>query len=399
MVSLALRQGGGRRMDNTIETGCFVIADISGYTQFLAGVALDHAHDIIADVMDLVVRKMRPAFRLAKFEGDAAFLYSVDGRAGARLDGVMVQDAVQAAYFAFRRRLRDIRLASACECDACRRMQDLDLKFVVHHGEFIRHRMMGREELAGRDVIVVHRLLKNSVNDRIGKRAYALYSDASVKALGIDTGAQGLAGHVEAIDIIGDVTVWICDLETAWAADGLRQTHVITTSAAGRVIKFDIPAPCQMVWDYFTAPGQRPKWRATSEVRETVAGGRRGAGTVNHCQHGRDVVIEEVLDWRPFESLTLTTLLPMPDAPKVRMSYVFAATDDGRSTHLEIRLARPKPNDLGFFEKVGGHFEHTITDEVASLMHILQAEMAAAPPHETPMLEQSQRFLTEPLRA
>ena len=36
-------------------------------------------------------------------------------------------------------------------------MQHLDLKFVSHHGEFIRHKMAGREELAGRDVILGQR--------------------------------------------------------------------------------------------------------------------------------------------------------------------------------------------------------------------------------------------------
>ena len=30
------------------ESACFVIADISGYTGFLAGVELDHAQEIIA---------------------------------------------------------------------------------------------------------------------------------------------------------------------------------------------------------------------------------------------------------------------------------------------------------------------------------------------------------------
>ena len=55
------------------ESACFVIAEYSGYTSFLAGVALDHAHDNIADVMHTVLRRLlRPPFRLAKFEGDAA---------------------------------------------------------------------------------------------------------------------------------------------------------------------------------------------------------------------------------------------------------------------------------------------------------------------------------------
>ncbi len=45
------------------------------------------------------------------------------------------------AYFAFRKRLRNIREANSCTCEACRGMQSLDVKFVVHHGEFIRQKM------------------------------------------------------------------------------------------------------------------------------------------------------------------------------------------------------------------------------------------------------------------
>ena len=119
-------------------------------------------------------------------------------------------------------------MASACECSACSKMQDLDLKFVSHHGEFIKHRMAGREELAGRDVIVIHRLLKNAVNERFGGHAYALYSDAAVQAMNIDPLAQGLAEHQESIDIIGEVKCWVRDLEEAWAQENDRQRNEVT---------------------------------------------------------------------------------------------------------------------------------------------------------------------------
>ena len=72
------------------ESAYFVIADISGYTSFLAGVELDHAQDIIADLMDTVVKGLRPPFRLAKFEGDAAFVYATT----AKVDGSMLQDTI-----------------------------------------------------------------------------------------------------------------------------------------------------------------------------------------------------------------------------------------------------------------------------------------------------------------
>src|SRR5260370_15045424 len=100
--------------------------------------------------MDTLVRALRPPFRLAKFEGDAAFVYVVADN----VDGSLLQDSIEQAYFAFRKRLRNIKQANSCECQACSRMQSLDVKFVVHQGEFIRQKMSGREELAGRDVIL-----------------------------------------------------------------------------------------------------------------------------------------------------------------------------------------------------------------------------------------------------
>src|ERR1700722_14670754 len=197
---LPLIEQEGLAMLPKAKAACFVIPHISPSPPFVSGVELDHAQDIIADIMDTLVRALRPPFRLAKFEGDAAFVYALADK----VDGSLMQDAIEQAYFAFRKRLRSIKQASSCECQACSRMQSLDVKFVVHHGEFIRQKMSGREELAGRDVILVHRLLKNEVGKTFGPHAYALYSDACVQAMRIDPAAQGLLEHAEAIEHIGE---------------------------------------------------------------------------------------------------------------------------------------------------------------------------------------------------
>jgi uncharacterized protein YndB with AHSA1/START domain len=375
------------------EPACFLIADISGYTSYLAGVELDHAQDIIADLMNTVVKCLRPPFRLAKFEGDAAFLYAV----GDKFDGSLIQDAIESAYFTFRKRLRNIEQATSCKCKACHGMQQLDLKFAAHHGDFIRQRMGGRDELAGRDVILVHRLLKNAVKDRLGERAYALFSQSCIQAMGIDPAAQQFIAHRETIDIIGEVNCWVRDLEGAWSDEKDRRRNLVTRSMSARVIEFDIAAPRPKVWEYFTQPGQRPKWRAADEVRETSAGGRRGVGTTNHCMHGPHAVIEEVLDWRPFDYLTLTTLLPMPDAPKVLMTYAFVENADG-GTHIEIRLAQPKPKDRTFLEHAGAEFEKAITGEIAALGRMLEQEEASGMVEEPLPPTPAERFLTQPVR-
>jgi uncharacterized protein YndB with AHSA1/START domain len=306
---------------------------------------------------------------LAKFEGDAAFLYA----AGDRFDGSLLQDAIEAAYFTFRKRLRNIDQATSCECKACHGMAQLDLKFVMHHGEFIRQRMSGREELAGRDVILVHRLLKNTVKERVGERAYALFSDACIQAAGIDLSTARFFAHEEMIDVAGRLACHVQDLETAWNEEKDRRRYLVTRKQAAHVLEFEVGALRPQVWEYFTVPALRPKWRGADEVREAVSSNRRGVGTTNHCMHGPHAIIEEILDWRPFDYLTLTTLLPMLNAPKVLMSYVFEQTDGG-NTHVEIRIAKAKPKDAAFLEHVVGEFRNTITAEMAVLKAMLERD-------------------------
>ena len=55
----------------------------------------------------------------------------------------MLLDTIERCYFGFRRRRRDVRQATSCPCDACVRIPDLDLKFVVHHGQAILQKVAG----------------------------------------------------------------------------------------------------------------------------------------------------------------------------------------------------------------------------------------------------------------
>jgi uncharacterized protein YndB with AHSA1/START domain len=376
------------------ETASFAIADISGYTHFVSGVELDHAQDIIADIMDTLVRALRPPFRLAKFEGDAAFVYAPAGK----VDGPLMQDSIEQAYFAFRKRLRSIKQASACECEACRRMQSLDVKFVVHHGEFIRQKMAGREELAGRDVILIHRLLKNDVAKTFGPHAYALYTDAWVRAMGIDPAAQRLEAHAETIEHIGGTKCWVSDLEAAWTREIETARTLVRRPGAYMVMERDFAAPRQAVWDLVTSPQHHARWQRSDGVVENISRGRRGAGTQNHCLHGKDAVIEDIVDWRPFDYVTLTALLPTPGAAKILFSYTFEDGGDG-GTHFELRIAKPKPKDLSFYERVRPTLEANFTAGFDILREMAAERTAAsAAEDEPPLPVLRERFATQPLK-
>jgi uncharacterized protein YndB with AHSA1/START domain len=294
--------------------------------------------------------------------------------------------------------MRNIRQATSCECQACRTMVNLDFKFVVHHGEMVKQKMGGREELAGRDVILVHRLLKNAVSEKVGNHAYALYSDACIAAMGIDPQAQGLVEHHERIDIIGDVKLWLRDLEEAWEKENERRRTEVTRDNSYSTFEFDIAAPRPTVWEHVTVPGHRPKWQGSDAVLENAANGRRGVGTKNHCMHGKNAILEEVLDWRPFDYVTVSSLMPIPGAPKVVLTYALADRPNG-ATHVEIRIGKPKPKDRPFVDQVAPEFEKNITQAIANLKLMLEGQQASvAVIDEPPLMPSRERFLTEPVR-
>ncbi|MGH6925323.1 MAG: DUF2652 domain-containing protein [Propylenella sp.] len=377
------------------EPACLVIADISGYTDYLAGVELDHAQDILADLIDRVVKALRPPFRLAKLEGDAAFACVITKE----VDGSLLQDRIEGTYFAFRRRLRDIRQASSCECDACRRIPQLDLKFVVHHGTVAKQKMAGREELVGRDVILLHRLLKNTADTKFGGRAYVLYTDACVKAMGVDPVVQGLVGHSESIDVIGTVTCWLKDLESAWQEAQEQERLEVTQADALLVLSYDLSAPQQVVWEYATVPGRRTQWGADAVI-ENAPRGRRGSGTVNHCVHGKDAIIEEILAWRPYDYITARYEMPMPGAPKLLVTDRFIAMPDGR-TRYESRIGADKPKDRAALQQMLPGIEPIMRHSAEALAQLLEAgsHEPVEGVDEPPLPVSAGRFASAPVTA
>ncbi len=352
---------------------CFLIADISGYTGYLADVELDHAQDILADLIGAVVTALRPNFRLAKLEGDAAFTYSIADR----IDGSMLLDTIERCYFGFRRRRRDVRQATSCECNACRRIPDLDLKFVVHHGEAIIQKVAGRQELLGSDVILVHRLLKNDVVERLGIPAYALITQACVDASDIDPAALDMRAHTETYEKIGDVPAWAHDLGRRWQEEEARARVFVTPEQSILTVSVPTSVPPQVAWEFLTRPGQRMTWQpwVTEVTIKGATGGRRGVGSANHCMHGKDAVIEEILDWRPYDYVTDRTIIDTPAGPlKLPHTIEFEPVTSGTVIHM--RFGPPKAKrDLALAAQVGAAYGEALRSSLPRLVELLDAEL------------------------
>jgi hypothetical protein len=139
-----------------------VIADIGGYTRFmrLHRMSLAHAQENTLSLLDAVI-DAAPDLELCELEGDAAFLYAIDPSAqeiARSLAGLAT--AMHRAFHSEQARLEALRV---CRCDACSQTGSLSVKIVAHYGEVVRTETRGRTTLAGVDVILVHRMLKNSV--------------------------------------------------------------------------------------------------------------------------------------------------------------------------------------------------------------------------------------------
>jgi hypothetical protein len=371
-------------MLSTAQPTCFLIADISGYTSYLAGVELDHAQDIMADLVGTIVTALRPTFRLAKLEGDAAFTYAPAGK----VDGTLLLDAIERCYFGFRRRRRDVRQATSCECNACVRIPDLNLKFVVHSGQALHQKMAGRDELMGSDVIVVHRLLKNDVVERLDLTAYALITQACLDAMAVDPVALGMTETTETYEYIGEVRAWVHDLEWRWQEEDSRARVRVTAAAAAYVASISTAAPPQLAWEFVTQPGRRLGWQlGTTEILVSNAqGGRRGVGMTNHCMHGKDAVIEEILDWRPYDYLTEVSTMGTPMGPvKFVTTMEFEPTPTGTVVHF--RFAPPKSaREQAIMREMTPVMAGMLEHNGAALAAQLEAELGARAGGDEPEL-------------
>jgi class 3 adenylate cyclase len=80
------------------EQGCLLLADITGYTDYLQGSELEHAQDVLADLLETVIAGVEPRFTVSKLEGDAVLAYLPADD----VDMSVLLDTIEATYVSFR---------------------------------------------------------------------------------------------------------------------------------------------------------------------------------------------------------------------------------------------------------------------------------------------------------
>lgn len=294
----------GTKKENPVidesQHGYLVLADISGYTSYLADAELTHARDVLAELLELIVERFKPLFTVAKFEGDAVF--ATAPKTIVPRDETILE-VLESTYLAFRDRVQSIRRKTTCQCNACISISNLDVKFVLHFGEYLLQNLYGSDELLGSDVNLVHRLLKNRVSEDTGWTAYILFTQECFSQMGIEL--DNLHEGTESYTHLGKVKTYSLDLHARYQELIESRRVFISADEADLTLSGFVNAPPVVIWEWMNDVDKRRKYESFDEIRPVFRpGGRTGAGARNHCAHGDNVVVETILDWRPFEYFT-----------------------------------------------------------------------------------------------
>ncbi len=188
---------------------------------------------------------------------------------------------------------------------------------MTDYGSFVVERDGDREDVSGPAVILVHRLLKNTVIESGGPPAYAFLTVACLDRL---PPAFALPEHTESYEPFGEVNGGIHDLLPVLEAMRAAQHEYIGPAEADFEITYEVPYAPAVLCQYFVDPDKRVRWQPNQKALDTQPNelGRLGTGAASHCAHGLGPdALREYLDWSPYAVLHLPIHAPAPD-PVVR---------------------------------------------------------------------------------
>jgi uncharacterized protein YndB with AHSA1/START domain len=284
----------------TTEFGYLTLADISGYNAFVAGTEFDHAQEIIIDLLEFLVERLRSYLTLVQIEGDAVFAYTPEKKI---VRGETLFELIENTYTAFKNQLTSIKRHHTCGCAACQNVNMLDLKFFIHYGEYIEQSISDHHGLLGyAPMFVRKRSWKEQVAGSSGWRGYALFTEESLSRL--DIKPEG----IEAVEFADNpIKTYGLNLQSRYETAMESRQVVISPEIADASLTSVIDAPPPIAWEWLNDPQNRNQWweSYTRWSKRLRPGGRTGPGAVNHCDHGVGSMLETVLDWRPFEYYTV----------------------------------------------------------------------------------------------
>jgi uncharacterized protein YndB with AHSA1/START domain len=292
-----------------LQEGALVLADISGYSSFVAQTEVDHSWSILHELLDTIVRSLAGRMDVSQVEGDAILFIS-------GLSTTDVINALEGTFVSFHRRLRDMQAVTTCPCSACANIGILKLKFVVHHGKFSRQRLGSVEQLHGTDVIVAHRLLKN----KVPSKEYLLVTDAVLERLPAEMRSR-FTPHTEEFDL-GEISGGYEEIAYLWQAAEATERKRVLPEEAKVNSEVVVDAPVGLVYRLMLKPAVMQRYLFADDV-DAVPGARgEDLGGEFHCHHGGSMVSMRVVSLEHERELTLIADQPTTMHITTRLSAV-----------------------------------------------------------------------------
>lgn len=220
------------------------------------------------------------------------------------------------------------------------------MKFFIHYGTFGIQRISDYDELVGSDIILLHRLLKNSVTAETGIRAYALYTEAAIRQLDAESIGETMTPHKEAYEHLGEVGVLVQDMHPVWEK---KRSATAVDFPNDRLMwqgEVHISMSRERVWDYLIQPEFRKTLIGVDRMEiANRANGRIAPDSVYQCYHGDKYFPQVILEWQPFERMILSESTPMSHAINFIAEYRLDSTEGG--TRLTKLIAKPTGPFLG----------------------------------------------------
>jgi hypothetical protein len=221
--------------DPATERLLIVLADISGYTGFMLAnqLTLAHGQQLITGLIEALIAEVEIPLELQEIEGDALFLYARHPGDAAGWSEACAEVARKLPRFfeTFSDRLVRERESAMCLCGTCQNADELKLKVIVHSGEALFHKIDRFENVSGVDIILAHRLLKNSV----ASDEYLLVTDSARRDLPLPDSLTLTAG-AEFYEGFGEIATWVHQLSDPRVAARERLFEGSALGLIGRTI-------------------------------------------------------------------------------------------------------------------------------------------------------------------
>ena len=353
---------------NSVQPALLFMPDITGFTEFVTTTEIEHAQSIIQEVLEVLIESNQLGLEVGEIEGDAVFFY----RLGSAPSYNELLQQVQTMFTRFHHHLQLYEQQQICPCGACTTAAGLKLKIIAHFGDVGGYAISKYQKLFGKDVIIIHRLLKNSLN----KKEYALFTHPLASSSGAPDQLPPwyVAEQAQETYDTGTIDFTIIDL-----AELYRQLPPVVPpqfqlSAKTKttfIVQTTIPAPAEQVFGAIFNLTERIKWMdGVKRVEMLTKDLINRVGTRHRCIVGptkNPVIVTEYAYINTREA----ELVEMDEKGLAGCRYKVQKTSDNESNVVIEMLVRNNPFVLIFFNLfMKRKLQQSITRSLDNLYHL-----------------------------